>query len=104
MGNTYKGSIRDGVKYLTCNGKLLDTYLEAGWGWYGLRTQYTAAKILQNEYGPKVSNNYFCEFARQWLATCPEEGFTIGSEYLAYVVKEIELDNYLMSNDVSGGI
>jgi hypothetical protein len=93
--NTYKGSIRDGRKYLTCNGKVSPPlHVEWNWGWGGKLTSVTAYYILCMEFGKKTADDTYLEFSRRYLALQPEEGFIIGSNYLAYIVDKVRMDNY----------
>ena len=88
--NTYKGSIRDGVKYLTLNGVRGLPLSETDWGWYGAATYRTAHYILSSEYGPKTAKKYFARFAREHLAVYPEEGFTLTSGMIAFIINQME--------------
>lgn len=98
--STYKGSVRDGIKYLTLDGQTPNSrpFFGWDWGWYGGATLATALWILRKEYGMNTADKYGEKLARQYLATCPEEGFVLTSEQLAYYIKtyedeEIEANN-----------
>ena len=86
MSNTYKGSIRDNIKYVTCNGVEIDC-IYPEWGWYGSRTFRTAFKILEHEYGPNTAVQYASRFARDYLANMAEDGFSITSGQIDLFVK-----------------
>jgi hypothetical protein len=87
--NTYRGSIRDGTKYLTLNG-IEEEYLRPCWGWYGHATETTAMRILRIEYGPKTALHHYVRFSREYLATYPEEGFTLTSGQIAFIINQLE--------------
>ena len=89
--NTYRFSTRDGIKYLTRNGEnLKDDWWRPNWGWYGYDTTYTAYKILETEYGINTADQYFAQFAREYLAemTCDEFVWTSGT--IAFMIGQME--------------
>lgn len=89
--STYKGSVRDGKKYLTVDGKEPETLFNTwDWGWYGGATLATALWILRKEYGMNTADKYGEKLARQYLAACPEERFVLTSEQLAHYIKTYE--------------
>jgi hypothetical protein len=98
--NTYKGSIRDGRKYVTYNGDLLPMIFlhnwgcPHNWGWYGKLTDLTSYLILEKEFGEEIAKDLHMDFSRNYLALQPEDGFVIGSNYMAYIVEGIQLDKY----------
>ena len=88
--NTYKGSTRDHLKRITCNGKTINGLKRVDWGWYGADTCWSAILILCNEYGPKTAIQYYKRFAREVLATYPEEGFVLTSGVINFYIKKFD--------------
>lgn len=85
MHNTYKGSVRDGVKYLTLNGFRIGEKLN--WGWYGSATEETAELILKTEFGPKVAAMHKVRFANEYLANL-KDNFTLTSSVIEMLINK----------------
>jgi hypothetical protein len=47
-------------------------------------------RILRLEYGPKTALTHFVKFARYYLAAYPEEGFTLTSGQIAFIINQLE--------------
>jgi hypothetical protein len=92
MSNTYKGSIRDDAKFITCNGFELVCFFP-DWGWYGSRTFRTAMAILEHEYGPTTAVRYSTQFARDYIANMPSDGFVLTSGQIAYFIDNLDKNN-----------
>jgi hypothetical protein len=88
--NTYKFSVRDGTKYLTCNGVEVEEGLEPDWGWYGYNVTRTAYEILKIEYGVKTANQYFSRFAREYLAEIVSDEFVLTSGAINFIIDGME--------------
>ena len=99
MSNIYKGSTRDNIKFLTCNGVELNcSYPD--WGWYGSRTFRTAMAILEHEYGPNTAVTYANRFARNYLANMAEDGFIVTSGQIAYFIDNEDKENVKTEHSV----
>lgn len=83
--NTYKGTTRDGKRYLTKNGEIITNYF-IDWGWFGSGAYQTAKEILLAEYGINTADQFASKLARTFLATCPEEDFTLTSGQIAFLI------------------
>jgi hypothetical protein len=90
MGNVYRFSTRDGVKYLTCNGEDISNNYIMGWGWYGKHTSWAAFLLLLKEYGFTTASRYFDRFAREYLANMTCDEFTWTSGVIACMIHEME--------------